>query len=1091
MQCILELCGLYDAEKSQFKIDNNWRIFAPCQIIPFTLKLREDNKETVKRKNCFFLSVGAKDSNTDYCLKKPGNQYSIKDKVHALTTPPSSIAMKATDKMHKPRLNKKEKELIKELKEIASLRLLQLSRQKQFPRNASKTKEVPSVTRRQKNILEQEERTKALSQAGNALRSFVTMSGGINIERCKWVVALLDMVGSKLSYAMNVEAVFPVLGETPASPDVTTSTTATATPGDAKATAKTRTNGSTHNESPAIPDTSIATAATPNSIATVTPVTPSPNDDDKATVVLFDDSIKNDDLKLARLLREIVSYLSKERKENCYEIEHWNGTKQAIAFPSRTQSIAAFMSHANETKWIEKMYPNKVSRDGILTYLAEKHTADFENIAKVKRNLQCLPCMSTISTEALSILTKFTGQQLKDTRSFIYHETGLRIKHKADESDELGKGPQPVFGEYTYHEGGKYVEKIRYWTTDTCEEAAHAIQQHYCEMVDEHESIESAAPLTLLPSLDYDLPNGKRGCTAMAGGDHGDIAFRFHWQFQLTSPQHRKQKNDLSLGCKLAQVGYVECKKDKFEILENTIMAKLEESRQLLIDSCAVAVYTAGKLTENRVIFLPKEIDNARSTIVVSGDGIGRELRFCCKQGTCRQEQNCEEQPHTKALDTCFNSEKVSDLHWSLAVSHFNDLYVADLELLANLIGMLNCGSNNCCWCEQRQGKFGEGLGTKRTRASLDAHFRTYQAREQAGIEKGNKTKPKAVYGVTKYPLLGIDPAKVLIPSLHCEIGLINRSNEAQVDWVQLEVESLPPACHAIRLAFKTALKEEKQRETELVLNNQPELLEEQKEARRQAKKTREAAERAYKTMVADFGKREHGFVDRQEYVFNKVNMKHEAYFAGKLNGNSVRRQMECAKEYSDLILEEVLTVWDEEQSDRTELEIRQHCHNHRQLLGSCDALFAHIRGVDTGLVPTEEQIQELENIVERTKQWWHICGLPTLQPKWHIVFFHLVEQVRMHHGIADKNDDMIEKAHQPWKREKERTWNVKNFRQQKNCQLKAIRKRSHFKIQSTLKRFACKRRRTFKSDQNPTTKKEVKAGLMREAKVEKRQDFV
>jgi hypothetical protein len=819
-------------------------------------------------------------------------------------------------------------------------------------------------------------------------------------------------------------------------------------------------------------------------------VTPSPNDDANATAVLFDDSIKNDNTKLARLLREIVAYLSKERNENCFEIEHWNGKKQAIAFPSRTQSVASFMSHANETKWIEKMHPDKVSRDGILTYLAEKHTADFENIAKVKRNLQCLPCMSTISTEALAILTKFTGQQLKDTRSFIFHETGLRIKHKTDESDELGKGPQPVFGEYTYHEGGKYVEKIRYWTTDTCEEAAHAIEQQYCEMVDDHESMESAAPLTFLPSLDYELPNGERGCTAIAGGDHGDIAFRFHWQFQLTSPELRKEQNDLSLGCKLAQVGYVECKKDKFEILENTIMGKLEESRQMLIKSSAVAVYTAGKLTETKVYFIPKEIDAARSTIGVSQDGIGRELRFCCKQGTCRQEQSCEEQPHTRALDIRFNSEQVSDLHWIIAVSHFNDLYVADLELLANLIGMLNCGSNNCCWCEQRQGKFGEGLGTKRTRASLDAHFRTYQAREEAGIRKGNKSKPKAVFGVTKYPLLGIDPAKVLIPSLHCEIGLVNRSNEAQVDWIQLEVESLPPACHAIRRTFKNAMKEEKQCEAEL-LNNQPELLEERKEARRQAKKTREAAEKVYKAMVADFGKREHGFVDRQEYVFNKVNMKHEAYFAGKLNGNSVRRQMECATEYSDLILEEVLTVWDPEQSDVTELEIRQHCQNHRQLLGSCDALFAHIRGVQTGMVPTEEQIQELENIVERTKQWWLKCGLPTLQPKWHIVFFHLVEQVRKHRGIADKNDDMIEKAHQPWKREKERTWNVKNFEQQQKCQLKNIRKRSHYKIQSTLKQFTIKRRRTFKSQQNPTTKKEVKEGLMREAKVEKRQAFV
>jgi len=73
-------------------------------------------------------------------------------------------------------------------------------------------------------------------------------------------------------------------------------------------------------------------------------------------------------------------------------------------------------------------------------------------------------------------------------------------------------------------------------------------------------------------------------------------------------------------------------------------------------------------------------------------------------------------------------------------------------------------------------------------------------------------------------------------------------------------------------------------------------------------------------------------------------------------------------------------------------------------------------------MVPIEEQIQELENIIERTKQWWLTCRLPTLQPKWHIIFFHLLDQVQKHWGIADKNDDIIEKAHQPWMCNKEHT---------------------------------------------------------------------
>jgi hypothetical protein len=52
---------------------------------------------------------------------------------------------------------------------------------------------------------------------------------------------------------------------------------------------------------------------------------PNATNDINATAVLFEDSIKQDDQKLACLLCEVVSYLSKERKENCYEIEHWNG----------------------------------------------------------------------------------------------------------------------------------------------------------------------------------------------------------------------------------------------------------------------------------------------------------------------------------------------------------------------------------------------------------------------------------------------------------------------------------------------------------------------------------------------------------------------------------------------------------------------------------------------------------------------------------------------------------------------------------------------------------------------------------------------
>jgi hypothetical protein len=43
------------------------------------------------------------------------------------------------------------------------------------------------------------------------------------------------------------------------------------------------------------------------------------------------------------------------------------------------------------------------------------------------------------------------------------------------------------------------------------------------------------------------------------------------------------------------------------------------------------------------------------------------------------------------------------------------------------------------------------------------------------------------------------------------------------------------------------------------------------------------------------------GFLgDHQEVIFHTLSLKHESYFTGKLNGNSYRKQMEKAEEWSE-----------------------------------------------------------------------------------------------------------------------------------------------------------------------------------------------
>ena len=182
--------------------------------------------------------------------------------------------------------------------------------------------------------------------------------------------------------------------------------------------------------------------------------------------------------------------------------------------------------------------------------------------------------------------------------------------------------------------------------------------------------------------------------------------------------------------------------------------------------------------------------------------------------------------------------------------------------------------------------------------------------------------------------------------------------------------------------------------------------------------------------MQEEISKHEGGFWDHQEDIFHTLGLKHESYFAGKLNGNSCRKQMEKAKEWSEKMAE--LDIFNSTQSRLTEQEMKDEIVKFGKMLGMFDSIFAQVQGIDAGVLPTEEQIETLAQTIEKTRVLWVGSGWSTDQPKWHLVFDgHLVDQVRIFWGLADKLDDVIEKAHQPWKREKERTWNIKNFKMQ------------------------------------------------------------
>jgi hypothetical protein len=142
-------------------------------------------------------------------------------------------------------------------------------------------------------------------------------------------------------------------------------------------------------------------------------------------------------------------------------------------------------------------------------------------------------------------------------------------------------------------------------------------------MVDKN--LRANTPLSCLPSIDYDLPsNLSRGITCIVGGNHGDVAFCFHWSFQFTSPEHRKKRRDISYGCPIVQAGFVERKKDKIEVMDKTIMKHIDKEQLSMVGLGVVMIYPLTDLKQNQCFLVPQEIDMWQTQIQMSPDGVGK-----------------------------------------------------------------------------------------------------------------------------------------------------------------------------------------------------------------------------------------------------------------------------------------------------------------------------------------------------------------------------------------------------------------------------------------------------------------------------------
>ena len=200
---------------------------------------------------------------------------------------------------------------------------------------------------------------------------------------------------------------------------------------------------------------------------------------------------------------------------------------------------------------------------------------------------------------------------------------------------------------------------------------------------------------------------------------------------------------------------------------------------------------------------------------------------------------------------------------------------------------------------------------------------------------------------------------------------------------------------------------------------------------------------------------------------FRSKNIRKEFYHGGKYNGVNCIRIMEQSNLLIDHICDEVVKNRDMTfDAWETEDTIRKRCEKYKELLSNLGTIWSTVRGIEKGLLPTDENKLQLHNAIRIGKNIWLELGITTYQPKWHYTFDgHLEEQYIRFGGLADKADDSIEYGHQIWPRLDDRYKCVPNFKKRTELVYRTAKRRRHPKIAEHLELFS-------KRKQSPSNKR-------------------
>ena len=761
------------------------------------------------------------------------------------------------------------------------------------------------------------------------------------------------------------------------------------------------------------------------------------------------------------MMSSVQEFVAKhfDRRKRTVQMECHNGRNTTLVARPFSKDEKSFVNEAKRSKWINEMLPNDAYIRGMCIYLFEWRQDIYKDVASAKTiGVNVFTTVPFGNTMAISSELGLRSGQLRDLRSLLKTQ-GVQLEMPDKEVDRLNRevgnitsnDPVCKSSVYNHPEGDK----------ESCNYCIVPIEKEICLEVQKY--LQSIGEIR---NLDYDHPDqemvgGSPGITVLFGGDHGDGKFRFHAKPHLSSPHERKERGDLSFGCPLTPMCNLECRKDTHGLLESTVMKTVSNGIEKLLKSACIVIHNSRRGTEF-----------CKATLVpASADINNMKLGLNGKSFQYTEIMSPNEWKAISIPEELWGPDATA----TKVISCFHDLYVGDLAFFAVILGMPGQSSGRCLSCNITSANFNSICD--RNAFSIEVIKGCLQRLKE---KRAGGLKTKNVNGVTADMLLPISClSKVLVPTLHCPMGLIDKFLESFMGWAHRDVIQLTEDEDNIRNEYVMAeehlaiaidlLAEVKENADDS--DESTAMIRFHQDAKNHASAAKTKAYDEYKEMIKVHKRNPDSFHNDLEETCRKLNIVRECYHGGKYNG------VNCIKimNNSDKIIESASQALIELKSDDiSEEEILGKSRMYSELLNTLDNIWSNVCSIHTGLLPSDDDLHKLESLLIVGKQQWLDLGISTAQPKWHLTFDGLLlRQVTKYGGLADKGDSPIEHGHQIFGRLHNRFRRAATFQQREIFIMRAYRRRSHPKCLSALKEMNSKRPRHDKHN-SPRQRKRI-----------------